>query len=177
MARTVVSRRYSGSRMPRRKRVWARDQTFTAGVDQTGTAIALGTSFQASMGTAHLPPGITIGGILMDLTAERATAATDAAASQLQVGIIVADEPTAAEVPRPLDEPNADWMWQQMIGFPAPTAGALTSTFDRIGGPIRIRAKRRAEEVNQDLYLVFQGYDVAPTFDIQVFTSVLLLLP
>lgn len=175
MARTTRLQRRNQAL--RRKRVWARVQEASLGVDQTGAVINLGAGFQADMGTTHLPPGITIGGILLDMAFERATAATDAATSQLQIGVGVFDEPTPAEVPRPLDEPHADWMWQQMIAFPAPTAGALTSTFDRLGGPIRIRAKRRAEEINQDLYLVLQGYDIAPTFNVQVFASALLLLP
>lgn len=175
MARTTRLQRRNEAL--RRKRVWARVQEASLGVTQDGAVINLGAGFQADMGTTHLPPGITIGGLLLDMSFERATAATDAATSQLQIGVIVADEPTAAEVPRPLTEPHADWMWQQMIAFPSPTAGALTSTFDRIGGPIRIRSKRRAEEINQDLYLVMQGYDIAPTFNVNVFASALLLLP
>lgn len=161
----------------RRKRVWARLQEASLGVDQTGSVVDLGAGFAADMGTTHLPPGVTVGGVLLDFAFARATAATDDATSQLQVGVIVDTAPAPADVPRPLDLPHADWMWQQMIAFPAPTAGALTSTFDRLGGPIRIKARRRVEEINQDLFLVLQGYDIAPTFNVQVFASVLLLLP
>lgn len=139
--------------------------------------VDLGAGFAADMGTTHLPPGVTIGGVLLDMAFSRAAAATDPATSQLQVGVLVDAAPAPADVPRPLDQPHADWMWQQMIAFPSPSVGANTSTFDRLGGPIRIKARRRCEEINQDLFLVLQGYDIAPTFNVQIFASVLLLLP
>ena len=161
----------------RRKRVWARRQGLVAGIGATGTVVNLGEDFSADMGTTHLPPGVTVGGVLLDLACARATAATDSASSQLQLGILVDSAATPADVPRPVDMPHADWMWDQMISFPAPTAGALTSTFDRIGGPIRVRSKRRIEEINQDLWLVLQGIDPTPTFDVRIFVSTLLLLP
>jgi len=161
----------------RRKRSWARIQVASAGVGQDGIALDLGAGFSAEMGTLHLPVGVTIGGILLDAVFRRADAATDPATSQLQFGVIVAQEPDQAEVPRPLTEPHADWMWTQMVGFPASSAGELVSTFQVLGGPIRIRSRRKAEELGEHLWLVLQGYDIAPTFDVQVFASVLLILP
>ena len=147
------------------------------GITQTGTASEMDSGFIADMGTAHLPPGATIGGILLDYTATRATAGTDPATSQLQLGIICQDETVSGEVERPLDDPHADWMWQQQISFPAVAVDTTVSTFDSLGGPIRIRAKRRCEELGMHLWLVSQGWDIAPTFDLAIFSSVLLILP
>ena len=76
--------------MQRRKRVWARNQAVLTDVGTAGTADDMAAGFIADMGTAHLPVGITIGGILLDITASRVVAGTDVTTSQLQVGVIVA---------------------------------------------------------------------------------------
>ncbi len=71
----------------------------------------------------------------------------------------------------------ADWMWWQEIQFPAVAAGTSVSTFAAMGGPLRIRAKRRCEELGQKLYIVLQGTDIAPTYNFGYQSSVLMIMP
>jgi len=161
----------------RRKRVWARQQSAALDVGTDGLAIDLATGFTAEMGTTHLPVGLTIGGIMLDFSVARVIAGTDAASSQLHFGVICVDEDVEGEVQRPLTDPHADWLWWQQISFPVVAVGTQVSTWDTAGGPLRMRARRKCEELGSHLWIVFQGYDIAPTFDIQFTSSVLMLLP
>ncbi len=163
----------------RRSRVWARQDRVLTGVGQTGTAqdLALGFQLDAGYNTTHLPVGVTIGGILLDFTASRVTAGTNVTTSQLMIAIICVDESDPTDVERPLDHPHADWMWYQTVSFPAVAAGTSVSTFQSIGGPLRIRARRKCQELGSHLFIVAQGFDIAPTFDFSYTSSVLLMLP
>jgi len=160
----------------RRKRVWARDFSELNAITDAGTAVQLSTDFETAMGTAHLPVGLTIGGIMLDFVASRVAAGADPE-SFLQIGVICTDEDTAAQVPRPLTDQHADWMWWQMIGFPAPGADSVTSTFQAMGGPLRVRSKRKCTELGTDLWLVAQASDAVGTYDFLVNASTLMLLP
>jgi len=162
-------------RAPRRSRVWARRRVVSDPPAAAGTALDLLADFKTDAGIAGNLPGITVGGVLLDLvfTQTNARATSD---DGTMVGIIVAQEPTAAEVPRPDTERHADWMWYQWVPAPGAAAGASFSTFSSIGGPIRIRSRRKMQEVGERLWLVLQPVGLT-TVDVTVSASTLLLMP
>jgi len=104
------------------------------------------------------------------------TNARAAAEDGLFVGIIVPSEPTQLEVPRPIGEPHADWMWYQYIPAPGAAAGASVSTAVTLGGPLRLRAKRRMDEIGMHLWLVAQPQGLT-AYDTQFVSSTLLMMP
>jgi len=159
----------------RRKRVWARNTTAIDGGVAAGVASDLLAGFQTAAGLLAPPPGVTIGGILLDYTIVQ-TNARAAAEDGLFVGIIVTSEPTQLEVPRPIGEPHADWMWYQYIPAPGAAAGASVSTAVTLGGPLRLRAKRRMDEIGMHLWLVAQPQGLT-TYDTQFVSSTLLMMP
>jgi len=95
-------------------------------------------------------------------------------ASETVKGII--EIATAAEVARPVAEPHADWMWYQSIPAPGAAAGASFSTAQALGGPIRIRARRRMDELGMRLWFVADSNGLT-AYDLLVSTSVLLIMP
>jgi hypothetical protein len=160
---------------PRRKRVWARNDEVISAVPAGGTAIDLLSDFFTAYGTTNAPPGVTIGGVLLDLSVVQ-TNARASSTDDLKFGIIVASESTAAQVPVPSAEPHADWMWYQSIPAPGAAAGASFSTAQALGGPIRIRARRRMDELGMRLWFVADSNGLT-AYDLLVSTSVLLIMP
>ena len=67
-------------------------------------------------------------------------------------------------------------MWWQFVGASQAASGAGYSTFDVLGGPIRVRSKRRMDEVGMRLWLVAQSSGTT-TWDLQLSASTLLLMP
>ena len=126
------------------------------------------------MGTTVVPPGSTVGGILLDFGLEVTTAPTTGGAG-FYIGILVTSETVPGEVESPFTDPHADWMWYQFVSLAGSAVGDRLSTFDVMGGPIRIRSKRRMEEVGQRFYLIVEPFDVE--FDARFVASSLLILP
>ena len=92
------------------------------------------------------------------------------------MGIIVADEKTAAEVPRPASDPHADWLWYQFFAAPGAASGAQYSTASVMSGPIRIRSRRRMDELGMHLWLVAELVGLT-TYDVRYQASTLLIMP
>jgi len=138
-------------------------------------AFDLLSDFTGELGITATLPGTTIGGILLDysITQEDTRAAsTDA----LFMGIRVVQEATLSTVDGPLTEQHADWLWYEMISFTAPTAGLSQGTTTSLGGPLRIRAKRRMDEMGMRLAIVFEAVGTT-TYSARISSSTLLLLP
>jgi hypothetical protein len=175
MPRTRTSRSQLISRAQRRKRVWGRDDSVATPLAGAGTAFDLLADFQTAAGILAPPPGVTVGGVLLDFNLVQ-TSARSSSTDGVTVGIIVTNEGTAAEVPRPTTDAHADWMWWQFIGAPGAAAGANESTFRAIGGPIRIRARRRMDELGMHLWMVVQPSGLT-TYDWSHHSSTVLLMP
>jgi hypothetical protein len=172
MARTMTRQRRQD--YVRRKRVWAREQ-FAVAASADGAAVDLLTDFRAELGVTSNPPGLTIGGVLLDFTVTNASGRA-AAGDYLSFGLLVTSEEVPADVQGPITEPHVDWMWVQSIGAPGAAAGDSVSTFDAMGGPVRVRSKRRMDEIGMRFYLVAQLSGLT-TFDFRGTISTLLLLP
>lgn len=162
-------------RAPRRGRVWARDFTSFSPIAAAGSARDLINTYFTAYGTTNAPPGSTVGGIMLDFVLVQ-TNARAASEDHVTLGIIVTNEVTAAEVPRPDTEPHADWLWWQQLPAPGAAAGASYSTAQVLGGPIRIRAKRRIQELGQHLWLVAVPTGLT-TYSMTTATSTLMLMP
>lgn len=165
-------------RAPRRSRVWARRYVTMAPPAGTGTAVDLLADWKAAWGIQANQPGITVGGIMLDIGQVQ----TNARASSTDgafVGIGVFDESNPAEVDRPNDPltgMHSNWMWYQWLPVPGGTAGSTVSTFSAQAGPIRIRSKRKMQEINERLWLVVQPIGLT-VVDYTFMSSVLLLQP
>jgi len=169
--RTTTTRRSA----PTRKRIWARRNFSDAALSTTVETFDLLSDFTGELGITATLPGTTVGGIMLDysITQEVTRAAsTDA----LFMGIRVFQEATLSSVDGPLAEQHDDWLWYQMISFPNVTAGLTSSTSDVLGGPLRIRAKRRMDEMGMRLGLVFEAIG-STTYSCRISSSTLLLLP
>lgn len=112
---------------------------------------------------------------MVDFSIRTATASTSTTAG-VTWSVITLDQNVSTNVPTPVTQPHADWMWWQFIGMPSSAVGETRSTFEAVGGPLRLGASRRVEELGTHLWMVWQT-DGAYTVDVRVRTSVLLLLP
>jgi len=137
--------------------------------------VELLTQFRAELGITANPPGLTIGGVILDFTITMDDALA-APGEFVTYGLLVSNEETAADVQGPLTEPHVDWMWYQSIGAPGAAAGDAFDTFQARGGPVQVRSKRKMDEIGMRFYIVLEqsgltGMTMTGT------VSTLLLLP
>ena len=158
----------------RRKRVWARQDMTLSPVSPGRAQGDLGSEFSSEMGTTHLPVGSTIGGILLEWQSVQLIARASST-DHAVMGIICVDEATATETPSPVADPHADWMYRVLVPTGA-AAGTTYSTFEAMGGPVRVKAQRKCEELGSHLWLIVETVGTT-TYDFTVETSVLMLLP
>jgi len=121
---------------------------------------------------------VTVGGILLDYGITQETEAGAASTDALFMGIKVVQEATLTTVDGPLAEQHQDWMWYQMfLGSTTGATDALRYTSaDTLGGPLRIRAKRRMDEIGMRLVICFEAVG-ASTYSVRISSSVLLIMP
>lgn len=169
-------RRRATRTMPRRKRSWARDEVDLSAITEAGIATDLAAAWVADYGTNSLPPGITVGGVLLDLAVTRQGASVVENAG-LHMGIIATNETTEAQVPRPLTDLHADWMWWEMIALPSLNDDVVTSSWETRGGPISIKARRRLDEIGMRLWVVFQASNASGDYSVRYTSSALMILP
>jgi len=163
--------------MQRRKRIWARRNFSDASLATTPESFDLLSDFTGELGVTAIPPGMTIGGILLDYQFRQETEASAANTDALFMGIRVSQEATLSEIDSPLAEQHHDWMWYQMFNGSATGAtDKLThSSSSDLGGPLRIRSKRRIDEVGMRLTITFVAVG-ASTYSTRISSSVLLLM-
>ena len=173
-------RRRPGLRAPigrapvRRSRVWARHNQIVSPV-AAGNATDILNSYFTAYGTTNAPPGVTIGGVMLDYGVVQ-TSTRVSSTDGLNIGLIVTNEDVPAQVPTPAVDIHADWMWWQWLPAPGSASGASSSTFNSLGGPLRLKSRRRMQELGQRLWLVWQA-DGTTTYDVRFRTSTLLLMP
>jgi hypothetical protein len=160
----------------RRKRVWAREN-FVATPSGAGDRTDLLGDYKTRRGITSIEPGCTIGGLLLDYTVVQ-TNGRAAPEDGFNLGIIVEHDDPTGGVPAPgtVAGLHADWMWLQWIGAPALATGSTTSTFQNLGGPIRVRSMRRMDEVGMNLFLVLQSRGLT-AYTVTGTVSTLLLMP
>lgn len=129
----------------------------------------------SAYGTNTAPPGTTIGGVLLDFNLVQ-LAARAADTDGVYLGLLVTNEATASEIPDPFADSTADWMWRQWIPCPGAADGDEYSTATALGGPIRIRAKRRMDEIGMRLWLRMSPIGTT-TYAGRLAASTLLILP
>jgi len=170
----MAQRNLRGRQTPRRKRAWARNDEIVTGIAAAGSVFDLAGDFISEMGTNTLPLGTTLRGIMLDIGLEVTTAGDTT--SGITLGVIVLDQNVSTDVPTPVTQDHADWVWWQFIHTGTSATGTRYSTFDALGGPIRMGASRRVEELGTHLWMVAQasGGVVA---NARFRTSALLLLP
>jgi len=162
----------------RRKRIWARRNFSDASLATTPEAFDLLSDFTGELGITAIPPGLTIGGILLDYQIRQETEASGANTDALFMGIRVIQEATLSAVDGPLAEQHHDWMWYQMFnGSASGATDKLThSSADALGGPLRIRARRRMDEIGMRLAIVFEAIG-SSTYSVRISSSVLVIMP
>lgn len=160
----------------RRKKVWARNDEVVAGIGAAGEVFDVATDYITLAGTNHLPVGITVRGIILDLGIEVTTASTSPTAG-VTLGILRAETNVSTEVPMPELQPHVDWMWWQFIHTGTAAVGHRTSTWETHGGPLRLGAQRKIEELGTHLWFAIQTSGAGLIVDARIKTSVLMLLP
>jgi len=142
-----------------------------------GTAADLMADYRAARGILMNDPGWTVGGVLLDFNLVQ-TSTRSSSDDGVTLGLIVASEETAAEVPLPNDPQGAyaDWIWRTFIGSPGAASGSSISTFQALGGPVRAKAMRRMDEVGMNLYLVAQSIGLT-TYSLPYQSSALMIMP
>lgn len=162
-------------RSARRKLVWIHglDTDLTTTTDG---AIDILADFRTVMGITANLPGVTIARIrgAVQYVYDPAVAATSL--SGTFVGIVVNEIGLAS--PRPLTNPNADWMYREWLPDAQPgqvidpAAGAAMSSwlFD-------VKSMRKLQEVNQTLVFTWQRTSTPNLDELTVQTSTLVMLP
>jgi len=174
MATTMRRRSSPRGSAPRRKRIWARNDEIVTGVLAAGSVFDLAGDFATEMGTNTLPVGCTVRGILLDFGIEVTTAGNTT--SGITIGVIALDQNVSTDVPTPVTQDHADWMWWQFIHTGTSAIGSRLNTFDSLGGPIRMGAQRKISELGTTLWFVAQA-DGGVVVNARFRTSTLLLLP
>ena len=150
----VTRRRRSArpARMPRRKRIWAR-QSDTIDLAATGTPVSvdLCDEFCAEYGVNSLPPGATVSGIRADYSVT--WPAHDFATGYLVFGIRVAGESDLTQMDGPVQGKHLDWMAFQTHWTPGPSADVVTGHFEARDRALWVRSSRKVEELQQRLVL------------------------
>lgn len=154
--------------------MWARNDEIVTGVGAAGSVFDIGADFATTMGTNTIPVGVTVRGIMLDFGAEVTTVGPTT--SGLTLGVIALDNNVSTQVPTPEVQPHADWMWWQYISFGSSAVGSRRSTFESLGGPMRLGAQRKVQELGTRLWFVAQTTGTL-VVDCRFRTSVLLLLP
>ena len=170
-----MARSRTARTMPRRQRVWARQIGTLSPAAGTGSRAqaSLDTQFATEFGTTRLPVGTTIGGILVQWQDSQLIARVGTT-DHLTFGIGLFDETTAAEVPLPRSEPHANWMWRLQVPSDGGTNTGSSTKFQ--GGPVRVKAMRRIEALNQRPWFVVENFG-STTYDVAYDISMLLILP
>jgi len=130
--------------------------------------------YRADRGITKNEPGLTIGGIRGDLWYDPGVLPGAGLSDGLTFGIIVAgDQTDVADVDVGLF-PHLDWMYYSQYSWNVISGAAGHQFHDRL----EIRAQRRLEEIQDDLFAVFSpAMTGAGQLDITLQTSVLLVLP
>jgi hypothetical protein len=168
MPRTRMSRR-SGQR---RKLVWA-DSVITESGTTTQQGRDLLVGLRAVSGAVGA--GVTSMGVLIQQNA-LANGASPTFATAFQLGLVVSDASAEGDLPDVVTQPYADWVWNSRyyLGDGATVGGSL----DAQHREIRVRSRRRIEEVGQSLWLVVQPVlGGADSIDYTAHVRVLLALP
>lgn len=167
MARTRTTR----VRSARRRLVWA-DTNIAEATTATQQSTDLLAGYRGIAGATG--SGLTVMGVLVQQNAI-ATGGTASFTTAIRVGLIVSDASAEGDLPDAILEPDADWMWNSQYYLTEIALGASLSPEDR---SLRIRSRRKVEELGQSLWLVFQprlGGVTTIAYDAHV--RVLLALP
>ena len=163
------------SRANCRQTIWARETSLTVVPTPAGIAVDLLADFRLELGVTANPPGVTVGGVIMDFTVSNPRALAEPTAG-VQVGLLVTSEGTQASVERPITNAHADWMWIQELNSGGTGANTVASTFDTGSGPYRVRSKRRMDEIGMNFWMVFENTG-ADLFTVRSNVSTLLIMP
>lgn len=164
----------------RRKMIWARTPTFGfTSIPSTGTAFDLLAAFRTDGGSTL---GATVTRVHISLQLNWGEVTQD---NRMVHGLLV-DQLQQAEtqVPRPVAEPHADWMyWESAPMLPEFAAATYVPPADpdtRLVASHRIDAKsqRKCEELGQTLWYVLDpSFGASGEVIVQAAASVLLKLP
>jgi len=167
MARTRITTPRGG----RRKLVWA-----DTNVTEATTAAQQGTDLLAGYrGTAGATgSGLTVMGILVQQNAT-STGGTASFTTAIRLGFVVSDASAEGDLPDVVTQPNADWLWNSQYYLSEGGFGAAMDAADR---SLRIRSRRKVDELGESLWLVFQPrLGGATTIAYDAHVRVLLALP
>ena len=180
-----MSRSRRGFQGRRRQREWARynNNTSLIGATNDTAAFDITSDFRTAGGDIH-------GATVVDVRFAYKTVVVDSGAPGNRVtdylfcGLIVGDYEASADVPTPGNSPHADWMWYETIwgnaaGATSAGSGNVSTTNSSYTSDRHIRARRRLDELQDKIWLVFEAVSASPTATqtIGFTTSTLLLLP
>jgi len=82
------------------------------------------------------------------------TTAPGTASGQLTIGIIKTSGLGGAEVPRPIDDQHADWLWWSTYFCDSAVGSSIT--LDGVDRALDVKSKRRLDELEDQLWMVLQ---------------------
>jgi len=135
---------------------WARTTLQLGGnnnITTTGVPFDLLTEFKTDAGLNMGVLGATVSRVHMS-GAWEITSAPTLLSGALAIGIIKTSGLGGAEVPRPLDDQHADWMWWSV--YYCDNAVGSRITLDGPDRSIDVKSKRRLDELEDQLWLVLQ---------------------
>jgi len=134
----------------------------------------IGAEFMTQLGTLALPPGTTIGGLIVDFSARRAATST-VTESGFAWGVLPVGSGVAA--PSPVSGQHDDWMWLESVYFNTDATLARVTSTDSGRGARYIKAMRRLDEIGMGLVLAVEPLVGAETVTAHFTVSTLLILP
>ena len=135
----------------------------------------LTSDFQTELGVTALPPGLTLGGVIVDFTFRRAATSTTTE-SGVHWGIIVIPSGDLT-APNPSTELHADWLWLETTYFDNDAATAHVGSSSDGLGPRRVKAMRRLDEIGMVPFLTAIPAVASETISAHFHLSSLLILP
>lgn len=153
---------------PRRKRIWSRQTRLEIILDSGAynpLKYSLTEAYRTERDIGVMDPGCTVAGLIVNyqFVASGGLAATTYGADAAVVWGVVAGGYSAPPTtftnapPDPLDQPNEDWMfWEHTAIPPGATithSSSSTAQGGRGTGPVMIRAKRKLDELGDDVFL------------------------
>ena len=155
--------------------MWARTRHNVLNATSVVTLESLLGDYRAEAGLLKNPPGMTVGGIRGSYYWEPDALPAAGSQDEFSVGILVApDTVEAVDIdPSGASMQHLDWLWLDRRAW-----GNLSAAGTPFSHQVTVRAQRKMEELNEDLFLAFApGMGTPRTLDITFQFSVLLILP
>lgn len=167
----MARRRFTRTRAPKRKLVWAHhNEQFAAG---TNAGVDLLNDYRIRRGILSGDPGLTVTRVVGNIQFSVASPVTLDVASGCVIGILKESRLEAsATIQKPLTEPNHDWMWREWVPFSHynPINSTVANAFI-VSHHLDVQVARKLEEIDESLWFAWEatgGLSIALFADLRI---------